>query len=119
MKLNIQLFGLDQWISNNKGDEIYLRKVNAVHGFFVKHGYNDDLQGTQHVTKKTIQELIDTIKMVLSNHNVAEELLPTYEGFFFGGYSYDEYYFEELERLLPQLEDLIKPSARYYYHAWW
>lgn len=119
MKLNIQLFGLDQWISNNKGDEVYLRKANQIHGFFLDNGYDDERQGHQRVKKEVILELISTIKEVLAQHELAPELLPTCPGFFFGSYEYDDWYFEQLEEALPEIEKLIKPGAQYFYHVWW
>ena len=119
MKLNIQLFGLDQWIMNSEGDDVYLRKANQIHGFFLEKGYDDNRQGEQRVSKQDVLELIDRIKQVLANHELAPELLPTTPGFFFGTYEYDDWYFEQLENYLPDIEKLIKPGAKYSYSVWW
>lgn len=53
-------------------------------------------------------------------------LLPACEGFFFGGTSYDEVYFEHLEytvKLIDEFEVEEKKNEegyfRYSYYAWW
>ena len=48
------------------------------------------------------------------NPEVAEELLPTQSGFFFGGTAYDEWYVQDLELTIKQLDrvlDATKPKA--------
>ena len=52
---------------------------------------------------------------------VAEELLPTASGFFFGGTEYDEYYFEQVVETLEVLEKELEDEKAYdfYYHASW
>lgn len=60
---------------------------------------------------------------VLTNIEVAKELLPTQEGFFFGGTDYDEYYMEDLKRtvevLKPIVENMEDDYGDYYYSASW
>ena len=51
---------------------------------------------------------------------VAEELLPTASGFFFGGTEYDEYYFEQVVETLEVLEKELESGAdEFYYNASW
>lgn len=45
--------------------------------------------------------------LVLEDASTARELLPTQEGFFFGGYDYDEYYWRDLEFTKEQLEKIL------------
>lgn len=118
MKLNIQLFGLDQYISNSDGEEVYLRKANQIQGFFEEKGLAENCKQIL-VPKKVMLELISNIKAVLAQHELAEELLPATPGFFYGSYEYDDWYFEQLEEVLPELEALIKPNAKYYYYCWY
>ena len=50
---------------------------------------------------------------VMTNTALAEELLPTQDGFFFGGTDYDQYYYEDLEHTVEAIdiiEGLLKPS---------
>jgi hypothetical protein len=57
---------------------------------------------------------------VFEDTSVAEELLPTASGFFFGGTEYDDYYLECVTETLEVLEkELEIPCDGYYYHASW
>ena len=49
---------------------------------------------------------------------VAEKLLPTTEGFFFGNYEYAEEYMTDIESTIEQLKDISK-DEEYYYHSSW
>ena len=56
----------------------------------------------------------------IKDPKVAEDLLPTGEGFFFGGTDYDEYYIEDLKETIKQLEEALKNGhGDYYYHSSW
>jgi len=58
----------------------------------------------------------------IEDPSTAEELLPTEEGFFFGGTSYDQWYYEDLQRTKDMLDKelAIEPNdASYYYHSSW
>ena len=94
--------------SFNCGNVAYWRKANQIHRWFVENvqGGNDNC-GLYEVDLEQIFELIDIIKIVLADHSLAEEFLPTQEGFFFGGTAYDDYYWEDLEETKKQLEFII------------
>jgi hypothetical protein len=72
--------------------------------------------------KKEYVEVMRTRK-VLDDTSLAEELLPTEAGFFFGSTLYDEDYVENLEYTVEQITEILKdPSIDGYsfsYHAWW
>lgn len=59
----------------------------------------------------------------ISNTELAEELLPTTSGFFFGSTEYNEYYIQDLEDTIKQLEPIIKkehsPFTSFRYEASW
>lgn len=97
----------------------YWRKANEIHRWILENTKQekDDCKKIW-ISGKKLQELVDICKTVLADHNKAEELLPTQEGFFFGSYEYDEYYFQDLENTIRQLKD-IDPSAEYIYQASW
>jgi len=115
-------------------EAIYWRKANAIHMWFVDNVQKgeDDCKD-YYVELSQLQELLRTITNVLDqtimvdgqvvkDSATAEKLLPTSEGFFFGGTDYDEYYFDDLQRTKKDLEDLIKNhdnSFEYYYHSSW
>ena len=86
----------------------YWRKANQIHAWFVKHvqGGKDDCQ-EYHVTRDQLQLLVDNCKLVLMNREEAANLLPVQEGFFFGSYEYDEYYFGDIQDTIDQLERIL------------
>ena len=65
----------------------------------------------------------DVKAKVLDDSSVAEEILPTQTGFFFGGVLYDEGYIEDLEDTINQLDKIIEETDfdeyNITYHAWW
>jgi len=106
-------------------EAMYWRKANAIHHWFVKHVQDgvDDCKKYYVSTKKLI-ELRDTLSEILANKDKVEELLPHMQGFFFGSYDYDEYYFNEIERTEKELTDIINDwkddfSISFYYQASW
>lgn len=49
-----------------------------------------------------------------------EELLPTQEGFFFGGTEYDEWYIKDNENTIAMLEPLLEEEGGdFHYHSSW
>ena len=57
----------------------------------------------------------------IENPEVARELLPVTDGFFFGGTDYDQYYMEDIELTIDILEEALKDKAlnEFYYHSSW
>lgn len=45
---------------------------------------------------------------VISNPGVAETILPTQGGFFFGNTNYDEFYLRDIERTIEELEKVLE-----------
>ena len=76
----------------------YWRKSNQIHNWFVQNVQDgvDECQEA-YVSREQLKELRDTCQKVLDNHELAEQLLPTIGGFFFGGTDYDKWYFDDLE----------------------
>lgn len=100
-----------EWSSNSalvKMKVAYWRKVNAVHGWFVDNCQNgeDDCRSA-YVSRETLQELLDICKKVTDNHSLAEELLPVAQGFFFGSYEYDDYYFGDIAETIDMLTSVL------------
>ena len=104
----------------------YWRKANQVHAWFVQNVQGgEDNCGTYFVSKEQLLELVDTCKNVKIDHSKAGELLPVGEGFFFGHYEYDEWYFEQLDNTIEMLEKLLynpkfaSDDWDFYYHSSW
>lgn len=94
----------------------YWRKANSIHAWFVDHVQNgqDDCRDYS-VTVEQITELRDLAARVLTDPaKLGPELLPSREGFFFGSYDYDEWYVEDLQNTVTQLDavlDLVKGKS--------
>ena len=93
----------------------YWRKSNQIHAWFVKHvqGGQDDCREYS-VSRDQLQLLVDNCKLVLMQKEEAANLLPTQEGFFFGSYEYDEWYFKDIQDTIEQLERILNE----YPHEW-
>lgn len=119
--------GLDMWLDKRNKDGtrkniIDWRKANQIHGYFAEVlGYTENCNSFE-VTKEQLQELLNVINKVLNSEEMAQELLPTCAGFFFGSYEYNEYYFNELvitsKKLTQELKN-AKDDDIYYYTASW
>ena len=79
----------------------YWRKANAIHNWIVQHCADgvDECQDI-HVEEQLLIELRDTCQKVLDDNSLADELLPTSSGFFFGSTQYDEWYFNGLKHTI-------------------
>lgn len=123
----------------------YWRKANAIHRWFVENVQcGEDDCGTYKVDKDLLEELRHTCLKVLDSLNdnemetrytedgdaykvyidteVAEELLPTQEGFFFGATIYDNYYKEDLLNTVQILNKCLfidNNKFDFYYQASW
>lgn len=100
------------------------RKANQIHRWFVENiqkGEDDCKRYSVDLAK--LRELILVCQKVSNNHSIAEELLPTQEGFFFGSYEYDDMYFldiqETLAFLVPVINDESWENWDFYYQSSW
>lgn len=134
--------GLDIWVyvGENKEKikrdefqrEYYYRKANWLFDFFAKNveeikNFNDinevnarDIELNVDIIKK----LVESCKEVLKDHSKASTLLPTCKGFFFGNTEYNDNYFDDVEQVLSDMEDLLRfmkdnPDSVIIYHPWY
>jgi len=86
----------------------YWRKANQIHKWFVDHVQdgNDNCEEYR-VTRDQLQLLLDNCKLVLINKEEAPNLLPPQEGFFFGSYEYDEFYWQDIQDTIDQIEKIL------------
>lgn len=122
----------------------YWRKANAIHNWFVENVQKgEDDCGTYVVSKDKIKELkqicervydsLDDNDMkkvvnedgfeeeVYNNTKIAEELLPTVDGFFFGGKGYTKWYKESLLDTIHICNDceFVADDMEILYHSSW
>lgn len=102
----------------------YWRKANQIHKWFVDKCQDgvDECQETW-LSREQLQELVDTCKAVLADNTKAAELLPSANGFFFGGTDYDEWYFGDLKYTVERIEKILNDPAlekcEFYYQSSW
>ncbi len=89
----------------------YWRKANQIHKWFVENvqGGTDDCNMYE-VEKEQLEDLLSTCKFVKDNPKLANKLLPTQCGFFFGSTEYDEYYMEDIDHTIEALEKVLKET---------
>lgn len=56
---------------------------------------------------------------IIKDPSVAKKLLPTQEGFFFGGTEYDEYYLADIKETIKILQECLKEEGDFYYDSSW
>lgn len=99
----------------------YWRKANAIHRWFVENVQRgvDDC-GNYYVEKSQLLELLDLCEKVKADNSLADSLLPTASGFFFGGTDYDEWYFEDINNTINIIKEAVEGGdADYYYSSSW
>ena len=120
MGLDMFLYGVeyhseyDEKEDNDKSyyimtEEIYWRKANQIHRWFVNNIQNGvDNCAMYYVSKESLYKLKELCEKVLEDKELANLLLPTGSGFFFGSIEYDEWYFNDLKYTVEELNKLLK-----------
>ena len=99
----------------------YWRKANQIHNWFVEN-LADGVDECQPITVR--REDLETLKelciQVLAVKELAEDLLPTGAGFFFGSTTYDEYYYGDLNDTIGIINKCLESKFDYFeYQASW
>ena len=97
----------------------YWRKANAIHKWFVDNVQegNDDCK-YYYVNIKQLLKLKELCEEVIKkaiiekgkikNKEEISKLLPTQDGFFFGGTNYDNYYLDEIKHTIEIIDKCLK-----------
>ena len=99
----------------------YWRKSNMIHHWFVNN-LADGVDECQPiiVRREDLEQLKEVCINVIAVPELAEELLPTGSGFFFGSTDYDEYYFGDLNDTLGIITRCLESKFDYFeYQASW
>lgn len=100
--------GLDITISHGK-NSFHFRKCNWLYGWVRRKLKLHELENCEHykLPRFMINDLIEDITKVLADHSLANKLLPTEDGFFFGSTEYDDWYFDDLRDAKTELTQLL------------
>ena len=100
---------LDDCYNALYSDVAYFRKVNFLLPYF---NYEENCSEIV-IDKCEVEELIEDCERVLAAkdadeaESVADELLPTEEGFFFGNTDYDECYFNDVREVADKFTEIL------------
>lgn len=116
----------------------YLRKANAIHSWFVENIQDgiDDCKPS-FVAREQLETLLDIcykvrkscklisgkVFKVVEDNTIAEQLLPTQSGFFFGAMDYDEYYVDAIDETIRIIQKILdetdfEKDEIYYCSSW-
>jgi hypothetical protein len=86
----------------------YWRKANQIHNWFIANVQDgkDECQES-YVSREQLTELREVCQKILDNNELAEKLLPTASGFFFGGTEYDQWYFNDIEETIKIIDNAL------------
>lgn len=96
----------------------YFRKVNFLMQELAYYGNCE----FKEITRDSLEELKRKCLAVLENHELAEDLLPTCSGFFYGSTEYDEWYFQDVQAVLDWVEGVLENLAGdevVLMYCWW
>lgn len=120
MGLDMYLYGIEYHNkrNNNLGktqiiytEEIYWRKANHIHRWFIENIQNNIDDCEEHeISKEQLEYLKIKCEEVMRNPNKASKILPTQEGFFFGETTYDNVYFEQTKRTIKEINRIIQST---------
>jgi hypothetical protein len=103
---------------------MYWRKANAIHKWFVQNCQNgvDECQET-YISRDQVETLLTTLRTIVADPSLAKELLPPTSGFFFGSTELDDWYWDNVKRTIPVLEQLLEDRNAHnfsvHYRAGW
>jgi len=103
----------------------YWRKANQIHQWFVDNVQEGkDNCAQYYVSRDQLQELLGVCREVLTSKDeeVAKDLLPPSVGFFFGSYEISEWYWEQIDDTIKQLEKVLSEVPTdwdFYYDSSW
>ena len=109
--------GLDMYLFNrqSKANEgyveplVYWCKANQIRQWFVNNTeleYDDDCREIT-LTRDILVNLVRDCQRVLDTPLLAEEIMPTSDGFLFGSTDYDDDYFSDLEYTVTEVNEVL------------
>jgi len=121
-ELKVYLTEGENPVQKVKAEIGYWRKANQIHKWFVENiQEGEDDCKSYFVDREKLQELKSLCQQVLENKSLADELLPTQSGFFFGSTEYENYYFTDLEDTVKIIDNALAlpDDWTFEYHSSW
>jgi hypothetical protein len=86
----------------------YWRKANQIHRWFVENVQDgEDNCQEAGVSREKLTELRELCQQAIDKPEHAHMILPTREGFFFGGKDYDQWYFDDLKETIEVIDNAL------------
>lgn len=124
--------GLDQRIKvylenenkdNSNFKDYWFRKVNCLQGYMEDKYSIDNCQEKVISIHDIIRLKVITTTILHNKDNIglAKQLLPTYQGFFFGSYNYDDWYYEDIREINQVTDEILqtKNIEKITYYCWY
>lgn len=98
-----------------KTEEMYWRKANHIHNWFVNNVQEgiDDCEFHEFDVHKLLA-LKRVCQDAIDDPEHADEILPTQEGFFFGETDYDDYYFNSCQATIEAIDKIMEEDYDWY-----
>jgi len=102
----------------------YWRKANAIHKWFVdKVQEGIDRCESYVVSKEKLQDLLHDCNQIKDNKKLAKKMIPSAQGFFFGGTDYDEWYWQSIDNTIEIVTKILTETNfdedQIMYHSSW
>ena len=112
-------------VNDNREEVMYWRKANQVTEWFVRNAgleADSDCEVIE-ISEDQLQQLYDDCDKVVKNPKLADEVMPTSNGFFFGSTEYGERYFDQLKETMDGLQRIFDTTdfdtEVIEYTEWW
>jgi len=124
--LGLQLDGDRMRVNTVIVEAMYWRKANAIHRWFVENvqGGEDNCE-RYYVSREQLMALRDLCANLCTANNaleMAEDSLPTTDGFFFGSTEYDEWYWNDIENTVKGIDTALETFGdgwHFHYQSSW
>ena len=103
----------------------YWRKANEIRNWIIDKTELEEDDNCKYIelSKKDLEDLREDCIQVLEDHTLAEEIMPTKSGFFFGDTNYDDYYFNSLGHTIRIINNILENTnfeiEAIDYFDWW
>ena len=123
--LGLQLDGDRMRVQTIIAEAMYWRKANAIHRWFVENAQGgEDNCGRYYVSREQLLKLRDLCANLCTQkvEALAEDSLPTTDGFFFGSTEYDEWYWNDIENTVKGIDTALETFGdgwHFHYQSSW